>query len=59
MAHHRGVDLGSAVGGFALVAALLTVAPGLDTALVLRSALTQSRPEAVATAVGIVAGLFV
>jgi threonine/homoserine/homoserine lactone efflux protein len=41
------------------VAAALTVTPGLDTALVLRAALTRSRAEAAATAVGIVAGLFV
>jgi threonine/homoserine/homoserine lactone efflux protein len=44
---------------FAVVATALTVTPGLDTALVLRAALTRSRPEAIATAGGIVAGLFV
>jgi threonine/homoserine/homoserine lactone efflux protein len=49
----------AAVLGFALVAAALTVTPGLDTALVLRAALTRSRREATATAAGIVAGLFV
>jgi threonine/homoserine/homoserine lactone efflux protein len=49
----------SAVLGFAVVAAALTVTPGLDTALVLRAALTRSRREAAATAAGIVAGLFV
>jgi threonine/homoserine/homoserine lactone efflux protein len=53
------VSLGSAVLTFALVAGVLTVTPGLDTALVLRAALTQSRREAVATGVGIVGGLFV
>jgi threonine/homoserine/homoserine lactone efflux protein len=53
------VTLGAAVLGFALVAAALTVTPGLDTALVLRSALTGRRREAAATAGGIVAGLFV
>jgi threonine/homoserine/homoserine lactone efflux protein len=53
------VSLGSAVLTFALVAGVLTVTPGLDTALVLRAALTQSRREAVATGVGIVAGLIV
>jgi threonine/homoserine/homoserine lactone efflux protein len=53
------VSLGSAVLTFALLAGLLTVTPGLDTALVLRAALTQTRREAVATGVGIVAGLFV
>jgi threonine/homoserine/homoserine lactone efflux protein len=53
------VSLGTAVVTFALLAGALTVTPGLDTALVLRAALTQSRREAAATAVGIVAGLFV
>ena len=43
--------------GFAVVAAALTVTPGLDTALVLRAALTRSRAEALATGAGIVAGL--
>jgi threonine/homoserine/homoserine lactone efflux protein len=54
-----GVTLATAVLGFAVVAAALTVTPGLDTALVLRSAMTGRRPAAVATAAGIVAGLFV
>jgi threonine/homoserine/homoserine lactone efflux protein len=53
------VSLGTAVLSFAVVAAALTVTPGLDTALVLRAALTRSRGEAAATAAGIVAGLFV
>jgi threonine/homoserine/homoserine lactone efflux protein len=53
------VDLGSAVLTFAVVALLLTLTPGLDTALVLRAALTRSRRDAAATAAGIVAGLFV
>src|SRR5687768_15938810 len=57
--HDGRVSLGSGVLPFALVAGVLTVTPGLDTALVLRSALTQSRREAVATGVGIVGGLFV
>jgi len=48
-----------AVLGFAIVAALLTVIPGLDTALVLRSSLTRSRSYAVATALGIQAGTMV
>lgn len=48
-----------AVLGFAVVAALLTVIPGLDTALVLRSALTRSRTYAVATALGIQTGVLV
>ena len=45
--------------GFALLAGLLTIAPGLDTALVLRAALTQDRRRAYATAAGICAGLLV
>ena len=53
------MTLGTAVLGFAVVAAALTVTPGLDTALVLRASLTRSRTEASATAAGIVAGLFV
>ena len=53
------MSLAAAVLGFAVVAAALTVTPGLDTALVLRAALTRSRREAAATAAGIVAGLFV
>lgn len=53
------MTLGTAVLTFAVVATALTVTPGLDTALVLRAALTRSRREAAATAGGIVAGLFV
>jgi threonine/homoserine/homoserine lactone efflux protein len=53
------VSLGTSVLTFAVLAAALTVTPGLDTALVLRAALTQNRPQAAATALGIVAGLFV
>lgn len=53
------MTLGAAVLSFAVVATALTVTPGLDTALVLRAALTRSRWEATATAGGIVAGLFV
>jgi threonine/homoserine/homoserine lactone efflux protein len=53
------VTLGTAVLSFAVVATALTVTPGLDTALVLRAALTRTRGEAAGTAAGIVAGLFV
>jgi threonine/homoserine/homoserine lactone efflux protein len=53
------MTLGTAVLTFALVAGALTVTPGLDTALVLRAALTGSRRQAMATGAGIVAGLFV
>lgn len=47
----------AAVLGFAVVALLLTVTPGLDTALVLRAAVTRGRRDASATALGVVAGV--
>ncbi|WP_324277577.1 LysE family translocator [Blastococcus brunescens] len=53
------MTLRSAVVAFVVVAGALTVTPGLDTALVLRAALTRGRREAAATAAGIVTGLFV
>jgi len=53
------MTIGSALLSFALLAGLLTILPGLDTALVLRSALTQSRRHAYATAMGIQTGTFV
>src|SRR5215217_2326328 len=59
MDHDHGVTLPTAVLGFAVVAAALTVTPGLDTALVLRAAVTGRRREAAATGGGIVGGLFV
>jgi threonine/homoserine/homoserine lactone efflux protein len=46
----------TAVLGFAVVAGLLTIIPGLDTALVLRAAITQGRRPAFATALGINTG---
>lgn len=48
-----------ALGAFAILAGLLTIIPGLDTALVLRSSLTRSRTYAYATAFGICSGSFV
>ncbi|MGW9020739.1 LysE family translocator [Leucobacter chromiiresistens] len=45
--------------GFAAVAAVLTVIPGLDTTLVLRSALVSGRRQAAATAFGIASGALV
>ena len=50
------MTLVGAVLSFAVLAGLLTVIPGLDTALVLRSALTQGKRPAFATALGITAG---
>ena len=52
------MTVASALWSFALLAALLTILPGLDTALVLRSALTQSRRHAYATAFGIMSATF-
>lgn len=48
-----------ALFSFAFVAGLMTVVPGLDTAVVLRTALTTGRREAFATAFGILSGSLV
>jgi threonine/homoserine/homoserine lactone efflux protein len=53
------VDVLSAVASFAVVADLLTLVPGLDTALVLRSAAAHGRANAFATAVGISSGALI
>jgi threonine/homoserine/homoserine lactone efflux protein len=53
------MTLAQALLGFALVAGIITIIPGLDTALVLRSALTQSRLHAWASAIGIGMGALV
>lgn len=53
------MDIVSAVASFAVVAGLLTLVPGLDTALVLRSAVASGRRQAFATAVGINTGTLV
>ena len=47
-----------ALWSFALLAGVLTIIPGIDTTLVLRSTLTQSRRHAYATALGIATGTF-
>lgn len=44
---------------FAVVAGLLTIIPGLDTALILRSALTRGRVHAIASALGVCSGCLV
>lgn len=49
----------TAVLSFALVAGLLTLVPGLDTALVLRSSISRSRGFAFATALGINTGAMI
>lgn len=46
-----------AILGFSVVAALLTVVPGVDTALVLRSSISHSRGYSWATALGVLAGV--
>ena len=49
----------SALAGFAVVAALVTVVPGLDTALVLRTALVRGAGHALAAALGVNTGALV
>jgi threonine/homoserine/homoserine lactone efflux protein len=49
----------SDLASFALVAALVTVIPGLDTALVVRTAVTQGRRRGFAAALGIATGCLV
>jgi threonine/homoserine/homoserine lactone efflux protein len=53
------VTLLQALLSFALVAGLLTLVPGLDTALVLRSSISKSRRYAFATAAGISTGAMI
>jgi threonine/homoserine/homoserine lactone efflux protein len=52
------VDVVSALLAFALAAGLLTITPGLDTALVLRTAAVEGPRRAMQAAVGIVLGCF-
>lgn len=53
------VTVYQAVLSFAVVAGLLTLVPGIDTALVLRSSISRSRGFAFATALGISTGAMV
>jgi threonine/homoserine/homoserine lactone efflux protein len=53
------VSLSTAVLSFALVAALVTIIPGLDTAMVLRAAIVHGRKQAFATALGINTGALI
>lgn len=48
-----------AVLSFAVVAGLLTLVPGIDSALVLRSSISKARSFAFATAIGICTGAMV
>ena len=53
------MDLFQSLLSFGIVAGLLTLVPGIDTALVLRSSLARTRGYAFATALGISTGLMV
>lgn len=53
------MTVATALGSFALLAGLLTIIPGPDSALILRSALVQTKRHAYATALGIASGTFV
>lgn len=53
------MTVASALWSFALLAGVLTIIPGPDSALILRSALVQGRKHAYATALGIASGTFV
>lgn len=49
----------SDVASFAVVAGLVTIIPGLDTALVVRTAVTQGRSRGFAVASGIITGVLI
>jgi threonine/homoserine/homoserine lactone efflux protein len=53
------MSVSSAVVSFALVAGLLTIIPGLDTAMVLRSAIRNGPRAAFATALGVGTGALI
>ncbi len=53
------MTVASALWSFALLAGVLTIIPGPDSALILRSALIQTRKHAYATALGVASGTFV
>ena len=56
MAQNAPVTVLSALAAFAVLAAVLTVIPGLDTALVIRSAIRYGRSAGFVTAAGICTG---
>lgn len=53
------MNLTQAILGFAVVAGLMTITPGIDTLLVLRSALRDARRPAFAAALGVATGCLV
>ncbi len=53
------MTLATDITSFAAVAGLLTIVPGLDTAMVLRSAVAHGRKHGFATAVGVNTGALV
>ncbi|MDI1464673.1 LysE family translocator [Catellatospora sp. KI3] len=53
------MTVGSALLSFTLVAAVVTIIPGADTALVLRTSVAQGRRHAYATALGICTGALI
>ena len=52
------MELWSAALSFAVVAALMTITPGLDTALVIRTGAREGRRSAMAATLGIASGIF-
>jgi threonine/homoserine/homoserine lactone efflux protein len=57
--YNNGMSLLTAALSFAVVAGLVTIIPGLDTAMVLRSAITHGRKHGFATALGINTGALI
>lgn len=53
------MTIAQALLAFGIVAGLLTLVPGIDTALVVRSVLTRTRASAFGTAAGIVTGALI
>lgn len=53
------MDVSAALLGFSAAAALVTVTPGLDTALVLRTAAVEGQRRALSASAGIVTGLMI
>lgn len=53
------MDIPTALLGFAVAAGLMTLTPGIDTALVLRTAAVDNTRNVLCAAIGIVAGVFV